>query len=193
MLLIYAIDSGRVEQIINAPAAEAAHYAAAGRDVLAVDQYEGGYVVDGAVVPFSAAPTPLHEWSWQSHAWELEPIEAVRLATVKRLKAERDRRIAAGFAWDGAVFDSDADSQARLLGLFVSAQSAPAAFPVRWRLADNSWRELAAADAVAVFAQLQAHLKGLFDRFGALESAVLTMDHEALQAFDALAAWDAPP
>lgn len=119
-------------------------------------------------------------------------IEAVRAALMASVRDERDRRIEGGFEWDGSPFDSDAAiSQPRLLGLFTTALAGglpPEGYA--WRLANNSWRVLSAADAAAVWGAFQTHMAAHFAAFAAHESAILAeTDLEALRAYNLAAGW----
>lgn len=155
-----------------------------------------------ALVPYSAAgrgrkrgkaSTYGFRWSPAIEDWiDERPIEHARSDLLRHLKRERDRRIEAGFVWDGSAFDSDAAiSQPRLLGLFTSATAGgipPEGYP--WRLADNSWRVLSSTDAIAVWGAFQAHLAGHFAAFAVHEAAALAAtDVEVLRGYDLAAGW----
>lgn len=88
------------------------------------------------------------------------------------LKRRRDAFIAAGFTWDGSPFDSDDRAQARILGLFTAAQANAGTWPQAWRLADNTWRSLSAADAAAIFGAMSEHLRSAFEQFATYETAI---------------------
>lgn len=98
-------------------------------------------------------------------------IEDVRASKVAELRAAREAAILSGFEWDGSRFDSDMTSQARILGLFVSSQTAEYQ-PQAWRLEDNSWRTLDAQDAQQVWLSLRSHIAGAFASFASLEAQV---------------------
>jgi hypothetical protein len=87
------------------------------------------------------------------------------------LKSARDGVVFGGFTWSGSTFDSDQTAQTRLMGLYVNAQSNPS-LSQAWRLADNSWRTISAADAAAVWASLTSHLATQFSHFATKEAAV---------------------
>jgi hypothetical protein len=152
---------------------------------------KGGYIVAIA----NAARQPLGEWvelpegawpGWQarpspSHkprrignlvAWE-DPrtLEQAREQRLAQIQAERDAVLFGGFQWDGSTFDSNADSQSRLMGLRVDAML-PTFTPRGWRLADNTWRTLSAADAAGIWVALTEHMEGQFRRFEAREAAI---------------------
>lgn len=77
------------------------------------------------------------------------------------MKAARDAHEFGWFEWDGSTFDSDRESQARIMGavqMAVLAMSAQQPFEIAWTLADNSVRTLAGADMVAVGLELGAHV-----------------------------------
>ena len=146
-----------------------------------------------AYQPPPPADTDDATWSWDAAAGEWVPVPTVaslRRDAITRARIERDRRIYGGFAWGGSTFDSDEASQSRILGLFVSTTSSPGIFPVAWRLADNTWRPLSAADAAGVWSALQAHIASLFAAFAAHETAISALaDAEAIAAYDTSAGW----
>lgn len=65
------------------------------------------------------------------------------------------------FAWEGSLFDSDRDSQARLQGAFQLANLALTSgqqYQVSWMLADNTARTLSAVDMLGVGHALAEHI-----------------------------------
>ena len=76
-------------------------------------------------------------------------------------------------------------SQTRLLGLFVDSQSS--GFTSRaWRLSDNSWRVLNAADAAGVWGALTTHIDTQFIHFAAREAEVNSPAADTLAKVDAI-------
>jgi hypothetical protein len=117
-------------------------------------------------------------------------LDQLRTRAITALKIARDARVFGVMVWDGSGFDVDAIAQSRILGMAVTAQSAPGAFPIDWRLADNTWRSLSAADAGALFGALQAHIAGLFAAFKAHETAVTALtDAAEIAAYPTTATW----
>lgn len=109
-------------------------------------------------------------------------LEVARVARIRELRQMRDAEINGGFVWDGSKFDSDQASQQRLLGALVAAQGGMLA-SVEWRLFDNSWRTLSAADLGQVYLALAQHTQAAFARFQACEEAVAAAEtHEAIWA-----------
>lgn len=141
-----------------------------------------------------AAP-PGAGWSWDpvSENWiDERPIEDVRAQLLVSLRMQRDALLEGGFTWDGSIFDSDAAiSQPRLLGLFTTSIAGgipPEGYP--WRLKDNTWRVLSAADAQAVWGAFQTRMAGLFGAFAVHEAAVVAeTDVAVLRAYDVEAGW----
>ncbi len=105
---------------------------------------------------------------------EWEDSRTLAEAKVNRIALMRDARDAklfGGFEWDGSTFDSDMRAQSTLLGMFTTA--ALATLPdTPFRLADNSWRVLTAADMPVLWSALQAHIGGAFSQFAAREYAI---------------------
>lgn len=158
-------------------------------------------IVDGTPVEYTeagklrlAAP-PGAGWSWDpaNEDWiDERPIDTVRAELLVALRTKRDALLEGGFVWDGSPFDSDtAVSQPRILGLFTTAIAGgipPEGYP--WRLADNTWRVLSAADATAVWGAFQAHMAGLFGAFAVHEATVAAeTDVAVLRAYDVEAGW----
>lgn len=158
-------------------------------------------VVAGAVVEYTPAgkarlaafPGAGYRWDPATEDWiDERPIGTVRAELLVALRTKRDALLEGGFTWDGSPFDSDtAVSQPRILGLFTTAIAGgipPEGYP--WRLADNTWRVLSAADATAVWGAFQAHMAGLFQAFAVHEAAVAAeTDIAVLRAYDVEAGW----
>lgn len=158
-------------------------------------------VVDGTPVEYTGAgklrlaapPGAGYRWDPAAEDWVDErAIEEVRARVLARLRTKRDALLEGGFVWDGSTFDSDtAVSQPRLLGLFTTAIAGgmpPSGY--QWRLKDNSWRTLSAADAQGVWAALQGHMAALFAAFAAHEAAVLPeTDINVLRNYNVDAGW----
>lgn len=132
-------------------------------------------------------------WDPATEDWiDERPIDTVRAELLVALRTKRDALLEGGFTWDGSEFDSDAAvSQPRLLGLFTSSLAGgipPSGYP--WRLKDNSWRTLTAADAQAVWATFQSRMAALFQAFAAHEASVVAeTDITALRNYDVDAGW----
>ena len=73
------------------------------------------------------------------------------------IKQARSSAEFGGFTWDGSPFDSDAISQSRIQGALQLAAMAPG-FTIDWTLANNSVRNLSAADLANVGAALGMHV-----------------------------------
>lgn len=137
------------------------------------------YVRDGALVAYTAeqaaskantAKRGPARWDNDAMAWfDLRTADQARIDRLRDLQRQRDGVITGGFSWDGSTFDSDDTSQIRLIGLAQAARDADFE-PVNWRLADNSWRTLSAADALGVWSALKDHIRNTFAVFAALEA-----------------------
>lgn len=132
-------------------------------------------------------------WDPATEDWiDERPLNDVRADVLARLRNKRDALLEGGFTWDGSTFDSDtAVSQPRLLGLFATAIAGgipPSGYP--WRLKNNSWRVLSAADAIAVWGAFQGHMAALFGAFAVHEATVTALTSaDALRAYDVEAGW----
>ena len=149
--------------IEHADATPHTHYVAAGELVA----YTSGQCADKAERPAWAAA-----WDNITMVWTDPRTLAERKAEkLAEMQAARDAQQYGGFTWDGSTFDSDQRSQSLLLGMFTTA--ALGALPdTPFRLQDNSWRVLTAADMVQVWGALQACIAGAFAQFAAREAAI---------------------
>lgn len=117
-----------------------------------------------AFQPPAPADDDLRTWAWNAEAEAWEPAAtmlALRDARWSQIKAQRDAVEFGGFTWDGSTFDSDRESQARIMGAVQMAVLAAAAgqpFAIAWTLADNAVRTLSGADMVAVGLALGQHV-----------------------------------
>ena len=137
--------------------------------------------VDGAVPrelfePLGPAPAGTRWVVTETNALIAQRIavsfEDQRAAKLASLKAARDARVFAPFEWNGLVFDADQRSQTVILGLKVDSLE-PTFTPQPYRLADNSWTVLTAADIDALWPALSAHVRAQFGIFAQLEAAAL--------------------
>lgn len=128
------------------------------------------YVHAGGILAYtpeqaaSKAQRPMHPCRWDNvtGAWvDLRTLVQLKAAHWAGMKAARDAHEFGGFEWDGSTFDSDRESQARIMGavqMAVLAMSAQQSFEIAWTLADNAVRTLAGADMIAVGLELGAHV-----------------------------------
>lgn len=104
------------------------------------------------------SPSPAHTFDYTTKQWvdprTLSDLQAAKWAQIKR---DRDEAEFGGFTWDGSPFDSDAISQSRIQGAVQLAAMAPG-FTIDWTLANNSVRNLSAADLANVGAALGMHV-----------------------------------
>lgn len=119
-----------------------------------------------------AIPSPIQENTVALIAGEIVPVPRVMSAALAfdlamtgkraRINVWRAAFEYGSFTWDGSVFDSNRDSQARLMGLVSLAQMALATatpFEIDWTLADNTTRTLSAMDALGIGQALGAHVQ----------------------------------
>lgn len=138
------------------------------------------YVADDEFVAYTpeqaeakaAVPTHAAQWDNATMSWvdprSLADLKAAKLA---EMQEARDAQQYGGFTWDGSTFDSNERSQTVLLGMFTTA--ALGSLPdTPFRLQNNSWRVLTAANMVQVWAALQACVAGAFAQFAAREAAI---------------------
>lgn len=134
---------------------------------------ENSYWYQDSWIEIPSQPSNWHEWNWSTRTWvDPRTLGIHKALKIAELRKARENLIVAGFTWDGSTFDSDMVSQTRLLMLQVKALNTPTMVEY-WRLQDNSWRPLSAADALEVCAAFEQHLRQAFITFSQKESEVL--------------------
>jgi hypothetical protein len=120
------------------------------------------YVAGGNLVEKPARPSPEHTWDYASQAWvDARTLDAVKAQRWAQIKAQRDAVEFGGFTWSGDEFDSDAESQARIMGavqMALIAVQAEQPFAIDWTLASNAVRSMSAADIVSAGLALGEHV-----------------------------------
>lgn len=204
MIVVYKVANGRITLVCEAPESEADQVVGAGEAYLlsearvsdATHWVNGGVLEEyslAAKEAYAAYPGVGYDWSPASGAWiDNRAIAEVRTDLLVRLRDKRDALLFGGLTWDGSVFDTDPQiSQPRLLGAFTTtiAGGWPAE-GVEWRLKDNTWRVLSAADVQSLWAAFQTRMLSLFGAFAAHEAAVnAETDISVLRSYDTEAAW----
>lgn len=135
-----------------------------------------------------ADPAPGQRWGVSG--WTGSPVASAvdpRDSVLSAAKARRDA-LAALTPWDGSVFQTRTEDAPNILGAVLAVQAGNwPAQGIPWRLADNSWRVMAAADMLALFAAASARKAEAFAAFGADEALILaggtlTPNLDALEA-----------
>lgn len=120
-------------------------------------------------------------------------LEGLRSRRRSAVNAERDRREAGAFPYQGRLLDGDERSVKRILTAVQAAQAAQAAgqpFEIDWMCADNSTLALDAAGMIAMPAAMAAHGYALHLHGRALKEAIdAAADLAALEAIDPAAGW----
>jgi hypothetical protein len=129
-----------------------------------VDIPSGALVDHKPEPPYDGTDLTLYVWWWDKSVkrWQLRPrLKKTKADKWDELKLARDAAEAAGFEWDGSLFDCDDNSQRMITGAVVAVSlAAQAGQPVQqpWTLADNTVRVLSAADMAAVGVAAGAHI-----------------------------------
>lgn len=115
-------------------------------------------VIGGRAEPLPDPPSAHHTFDYTTKQW-VDPRTLSDLQAAKWAQIKRDRSSAefGGFTWDGSPFDSDAISQSRIQGAVQLAATTPG-FTIDWTMANNSVRNLNAADLANVGAALGMHV-----------------------------------
>lgn len=125
---------------------------------------------------------------------ELPPLSHSQDAMWRLVKAERDRRIAAGCIVPGiGIFDTDEAARANIngavTGAILSAQSNQD-FSIRWKLADNTVTELSGSQMIAVGVTVLAHVSACHSRSQALGELIWSAtSYDELNNIDVLTGW----
>ena len=147
------------------------------------------YINNGAVESKPARPSQSHTWSYDTQEW-IDPrtLGDIKAAQWTAIKAQRDAVEFGGYTWDGSGFDSDSQSQSRIMGaaqLATLAAMAEQPFSIDWTLTDNTVRTLAGADMIAAGQALGVHVGAAHATARALraaiESATTQAEVEAVQ------------
>ena len=170
--IAYEASTGRILQIATAPLNGQEF---GGCSILESDTRvvpPDSYIFDGEVVSPPQKPSPHHTFDYTTKQWvdprTLSDLQAAKWAQIKR---DRDEAEFGGFTWDGSPFDSDAISQSRIQGAVQLAAMAPG-FTIDWTLANNSVRNLSAADLANVGAALVMHVAAQHDKARTLRSQI---------------------
>lgn len=130
-------------------------------------------------------------WSDDQMTWvnTLVP-DAAKVQKWEAIKAIRESKRSAGFTWNGALFDSDADARANISLAAIGAMRDVAAGVTdvtHWTTADNSIVQLTPQDIVSLAEALGYHLKLVHATGTALRLAV-----ESAQSIEDLEGIDWP-
>jgi len=110
-------------------------------------------------IPIGFPPGPFWEFNYTLKEWEdVTPLYVVRKDKWKLIKDERDVLESSGFEYKGVIFDSDANSQTKLLNFITMG------LPVTWTLKDNSTIDLTVEDLNALKGVLANHITSLHER-----------------------------
>lgn len=100
-------------------------------------------------------------------------LQVAAAVTSMLIKAARDRAESAGQHVDGiGTFDSDANSQRKLVGAIMAAQLQGAGFSIDWRMQDDSVVTLDAAQIAAVGMAIMARVDACQQRKNELDAMV---------------------
>jgi hypothetical protein len=116
--------------------------------------------VDGRIVDTGLPKLPPKpHMRWVDGQW-VDPrgLEAVKSDKWNEIKSRRDEEEHGGFDWDGSRFDSDQESQSKIIGAVQLAGLSDAAFAIDWTLQDNTVRALDKQQMIAVGRALAQHI-----------------------------------
>lgn len=144
----------------------------------------GGASVVPGIGPVDGAVT---RWDKDASAFVVD-LDKLRAAKWEEIKAQREaRRVVITTSW--GPFDADETAKTNLLGR-LTAISMGAAADVVWKLHDNSFVTIAAADFPAACMAVMAGVEAVYAASFALEAALASADTaEAIEAVDVMAGW----
>ena len=121
-------------------------------------------------------PFPIFVWDNELEQW-VDPRTLQDFKTAQWAKVKQARALAesAGFTYDGSVFDSDAQSQARINGavtLALIAKQANQPYTITWTLKDGTLRTLSADEMIAVGLALGTHVQTGFNKGQQLQQQI---------------------
>lgn len=116
--------------------------------------------VDGELIDTGISKLPPQPFMrWVNGAWvDVRDLEQSKADKWVEVKAARDSAEHGGFTWDSSVFDSDPDSQSKIIGATQLASMNPAGFLMDWTLKDNTVRTLNGAQMISVGQALAVHV-----------------------------------
>jgi hypothetical protein len=144
--------------------------------------------LDALVEPYAKAGYPLVWDGANTVTVNLAFLKPMRLAEVKVL---RDQAEAAGVTVSGqGRFDSDPDSQRKILSAAVAASAVGSGFSQGWRLQNNSVVTLGASQMSAVGLAVNTHVNACQARKNTLDAAINAASSlAALDAIDITTGW----
>lgn len=124
--------------------------------------FPDGYIENGGFVEKPPQPNPNDIFDWTTKQW-IDPrtLADLKLEKWQQIKNIRDAKEFGGFAWNNLTFDSDAQSQQRIMGAVQLAQLDPS-YTVTWTLANNTTTNLSNRDILALGAALGAYITELY-------------------------------
>lgn len=116
--------------------------------------------VDGSLVDTGISKLPpMPYMRWVNGEWaDVRDLEKAKLDQWELVKQSRDQHEHGGFEWDGSTFDSDPDSQAKIIGAVQLAGMSDQPFAIDWTLQDNTVRTLDRQQMIAVGRALAQHI-----------------------------------
>lgn len=177
------------------PSGPALPYALLEADLVRVKAVVESYTVPGVdfspIDPWTGSVPPAPAEGYELHmagtalVWvDVRSLATARTERLAAIQVDRDVAVFGTFTWDGSTFDADLIAQTRIHGM-AFAGFLDAGFSQDYRLADGSWRTLSAADALALFGAMGAHLGAQFSRFASRQTAIeIAADNEDVDAVD---------
>lgn len=110
-------------------------------------------------VPIGFPPGPFWEFNYSLKEWEdVTPIYVLKKHKWDLIKDQRDLLESSGFEYKGVLFDSDPNSQTKLLNFITMG------IPVTWTLKDNSTIDLTIEDLNNLKVVLANHITSVHER-----------------------------
>lgn len=121
--------------------------------------YETSYVKDGELRSRPAREDAAYVWDNEAEEWHLD-LDQYKLGAWRTVKALRNQKEAAGFKFNGVIYDSDSISQQRIQGAAQLAQL-DSTMSIDWTTQDNSVVTLTASEVLALGVTMGQHINAL--------------------------------
>lgn len=157
-ITVYEIATGQIKRVLTIMEGQAEMLANVGDGesaILGKFPPREFYVKVGEALAIPPKPAPYLTFDLESEVWvDQRPSAEVAEAMRRAVNTERDRRLAADFAFQGVMYQRDQVSLARITGAatlagFAMAVGAPAGF-LRWHGGDSDFAWIASDNSVTL-------------------------------------------
>lgn len=171
-------ESGNINAVISGPSAytpepTGSFISYTGEEEVTTDWY----IKDGVPVKKPEQPSPNHAFNTETETWEISLDEAKNQAW-SRIKKNRDEEEFSTFASNDLVFQSDSNSQQRILSAVQRAQL-DETINIEWTLADNSMVTFTGTSFIEVGKDLGEHIAACHLKASSLRAQINEATNQA--------------